>query len=375
MLKSSRIFIAGHRGLAGSALFRRFAAAGYTNLLVRTHTELDLENQEEVRHFFQQERPEYVLLAAAKVGGIMANETYPADFILKNLKIQNNVIEAAWRSAVSGLLFLGSACIYPKLAAQPLREECILTGLLEPTNEPYAIAKIAGLELCEAFNRQYGTRFLSVMPINLYGPNDNYDLEKSHVIPALIRKFHLGKLAMEGDTAGILRDEERYGPIFEPFRTNLFLTAEAQSSQRLDPPCPPATGGGPLVSLWGTGTPRREFLYSDDLADACLFLLQRLEDIFSEPDLAQPADSHSRASRHLFNIGCGKDTTVRELADVVSRVIGFKGEVEWDSTKPDGTPQKLMDISRLTEMGWRPGVSFEEGVRLAYRNYLGMDDV
>jgi GDP-L-fucose synthase len=365
MHKSSKIFIAGHRGLVGSALARRFTAEGYTNIITRTHTELDLESNNKVSQFFEKERPEYVLQAAGRVGGILANSRYPVDFLLRNLKIQNNVLEAAWRYGVAGLLFLGSSCIYPKLAPQPLREESLLTSLLEPTNEPYAIAKIAGIELCEAFNRQYGTRFLSVMPTNLYGPSDNYDLENSHVLPALIRKFHLGKLAMNGDSAGIGKDEERFGPIPEPLRTNL-LTAAA--SPLTHSPIHPFTHS-PVV-IWGSGSPRREFLYSDDLTDACLFLMQRLEEIFATQAAVYSPNQHSNASQHLFNIGSGRDLTIQELAGLVAHEVGYKGEVEWDSTKPDGTPQKLLDVSRLANLGWQSSISLEEGVSLAYRDYL-----
>jgi GDP-L-fucose synthase len=367
MQRSSRIFVAGHRGLAGSALCRRFAAEGYTNLLLRTHSELDLENQGEVEGFFLRERPEYVLLGAAKVGGIHANQTYPVDFLLRNLKIQNNVLEAAWRHNVKGLLFLGSSCIYPRLAPQPLREESLLSGLLEPTNEPYAIGKIAGIELCDAFNRQYGTRFFGVMPTNLYGPNDNYDLENSHVLPALIRKFHLGKMASQGAWDAIKRDAERYGPIPKDFYGRLACIARSNGY-----PAPPISGepdSKPAVTLWGSGTARREFLYSDDLADACLFLMQRLKDIFSTEDSPNSGHRYSHATRHIFNIGKGADLSIKELAAIVAGQIGFTAEVEWDTTKPDGTPQKLLDTSRLAKLGWQSKISLEEGVRLAYRDY------
>lgn len=381
----SRIYIAGHRGLAGSALLRCLLGRGYSNLITCTHEELDLENQPAVERFFAEEQPEYVLLAAAKVGGIHANSTYPVDFLLRNLRIETNVIEASWRYQVKGLLFLGSSCIYPGLAPQPLKEEYVLTGLLETTNEPYAIAKIAGIELCEAYNRQYGTRFLSVMPTNLYGLNDNYDLEASHVLPAFIRKFHLAKLAARGDRDGIKRDEIRYGQIPADF-------LDAITGR--EPPGEPALSSltqdpsyqkrHPAVKLWGTGSPRREFLFSDDLADACLFLMTRLDELFAGDDI-RAATQHSPlstqhpalnpqhgslAARHLINIGSGEDLAISELAAVVGRIVGYEGPVEWDSTKPDGTPQKLLDVSRITNLGWQPRTSLEEGIRLAYRNYL-----
>jgi GDP-L-fucose synthase len=359
--KSSRIYIAGHRGLAGSALVRRLEAAGYTKLITRTHAGLELENQSEVEEFFAGERPEYVFLAAAKVGGIWANNTFPADFILNNLKIQNNVIEACWRYGIKGLLFLGSSCIYPKLAPQPLKEDYLLSGLLEPTNEPYAVAKIAGIKLCESFNRQYGTRFLSVMPTNLYGANDNYDLENSHVFPALIRKFHLAKLASRGEVESIKRDERTFGPIPDDFKSSLGSIAMAfgHSCKNLGtlPSAPDRA-----VTLWGSGHPRREFLCSDDLADACIFLMERLDRIYSsgDPSTAMP----------LFNVGCGEDLAICELAEIVRNIVGFGGEIQWDATKPDGTPRKLLDIGRLTALGWKPRVDLYKGIRLAYRDFL-----
>lgn len=373
MQPSSRIYIAGHRGLVGSALYRRLEAEGFSSLLTRTHGELDLEKPAEVEAFFARERPEYVFLAAAKVGGIHANSTYPVDFLLSNLKIQNHVIEASWRHGVKALLFLGSSCIYPREAPQPLREEYLLTGPLESTNEPYAIAKIAGIELCEAFNRQYGTRFLSVMPTNLYGPNDTYDLENSHVLPAFIRKFHLAKLACRGDWGAIEKDEGTFGRIPPDVLAN--LAAISGSPARNIPASFLERIPGEAVSdrprrssalvLWGTGTPRREFLYSDDLADACLFLMQRVETVFSR---CEPPES---GRRRLFNIGCGRDLSIHDLALVVKKLVGYDGPIEWDVSKPDGTPRKLLDISRLKEMGWMPQTSLENGVRSAYEDYLG----
>jgi len=311
MENSSRIFVAGHRGLVGSAIRRELERQGYTNLLLTTRAELDLMNGPAVEKFFAEERPEYVFLAAAKVGGILANNTYPADFIRDNLEIQTNVIDAAHRSGVKRLLFLGSSCIYPKLCPQPIKEEYLLTGPLEPTNRAYALAKIAGIEMCWSYNRQYGTQFLAAMPTNLYGPGDNFDLNKSHVLPALIRK-----------------------------------AAEAK-----------ATGDKKLV-VWGTGTPRRELLYSDDLAEACVFLMSLPNTKFSTLiNSDQPP---------LINIGTGHDLSIRELAELVCRVIGFDGSLEFDTTKPDGTPQKLMDSSRIHALGWRSHTTLEEGIRLTY---------
>jgi GDP-L-fucose synthase len=378
MNRTSRVFIAGHRGLVGSALTRRLQAEGFTNLITRTHAELDLERPQDVEDFFAQEKPEYVFLAAAKVGGIYANSTYPVDFLLSNLKNQNNVIEASWRHGVKSLLFLGSSCIYPRLAPQPLKEEYLLSGPLEATNQPYAIAKIAGIELCEAYNRQYGTRFLSVMPTNLYGPGDTYNLQNSHVLPAFIRKFHLARLACEGDWQTILRDELSQGPIPSDVLANLAVISQSAGhhipepfKERIEPVAPlphrPLSRGTgsipPPLVLWGTGTPKREFLHSDDLADACIFLMRHVESLFA-------AAAESNGSRHLFNIGCGEDLELRELAEMVKRVVGFRGPVAWDSTKPDGTPRKLLDISRLQGMGWKPRIALEAGIRSAYQDYL-----
>jgi GDP-L-fucose synthase len=301
METNAKIFVAGHRGMVGSAIVRKLSQEGYSNLLLRTSRELDLRNTQEVELFFQREQPEYVFLAAAKVGGIMANNTYRAEFLYENLMIQNNVIHSAWKNGVKKLQFLGSSCIYPKLAPQPLKEEYLLTGVLEPTNEPYAIAKIAGIKMCDAYRDQYGCNFISVMPTNLYGPNDNYDLEKSHVLPALIRKFHEAK-----------RD------------------------------------GVPEVKLWGSGTPLREFLHVDDLADACYFLMQT----YNEPG--------------LVNIGVGTDLSIKDLALLVRSVVGYTGEIVHDLTKPDGTPRKLMDVSKLHATGWKARIGLEVGIKDVY---------
>jgi len=322
MKPDAKIYLAGHRGLVGTALMRNLQEKGYHNLLTRTHAELDLTDQAAVEAFFQEERPEFVILAAAKVGGILANDTYPGQFIRDNLAIQMNVIHSAWRVKVRRLLFLGSSCIYPKLAPQPLREEYLLTAPLEPTNRPYALAKIAGIEMCWSYNRQYGTRFVAVMPTNLYGPGDNYHPQNSHVIPALIRKFHEAKIA-----------------------------------------------GSPSVTVWGSGTPRREFLYSDDMADACVHLMGLPDDRF---DVLLGSDESKTGvfMPPLINVGMGEDLTIRELAVVVAEVVGFQGEITFDTSKPDGTPRKLLDVSRLTALGWSAKTGLREGMGLAYADFL-----
>ena len=309
--KTARIFVAGHRGMVGSAITRALQAAGHANLLLRTRAELDLRDRAAVRAFFERERPEYVFLAAAKVGGILANNTYRADFIHDNLAIQLNVIDEAHRAKAQRLLFLGSSCIYPKLAPQPMKEEHLLTGLLEPTNQPYAIAKIAGIEMCDAYHRQYGSDFRAAMPTNLYGPGDNYDLNKSHVIPALIRKFHEAKQA-----------------------------------------------GAPSVAIWGTGTPRREFLHVDDMAAACVFLMG-----------LPRADWDAKIGLPFVNVGAGKDLTIRELAELIGRIVGYDGRLEFDASKPDGTPRKLMDVGRLARLGWQSQIPLQEGIESTYRGY------
>ena len=314
---SAKIYVAGQRGLVGSALVRRLRAGGYSNLLLRDRSELDLTDQQAVRAFFAKERPESVLLAAAKVGGILANATYPADFVSQNLMIQTNVIHESYRSGVSRLLFLGSSCIYPKLAPQPLKEKYLLTGPLEPTNRPYALAKIAGIEMCWSYNRQYGTRFLAAMPTNLYGPGDHYDLNDSHVIPGLIRKMHEAKIA-----------------------------------------------GAQDVIMWGTGTPKREFLYSDAAADACIFLLNL-------PDSQLRQLTEDQDVSPMVNIGCGQDITIAKLAELIAEVVGFKGRLVFDNSKPDGTPRKLLDIGRLSRLGWLPPppVSLQGGLQKAYSDF------
>ncbi|MGV3589342.1 MAG: GDP-L-fucose synthase [Adhaeribacter sp.] len=301
MEKEARIYIAGHRGMVGSAIHRKLKAEGFNNFIFRTSKELDLRDTLAVKAFFEEEKPDYVFLAAAKVGGIQANNVYRAEFIYDNLMIQNNVIHQSYLSGVKKLLFLGSSCIYPKLAPQPLKEEYLLTGELEPTNEPYAIAKIAGIKMCDAYRSQYGCNFISVMPTNLYGPNDNYDLNNSHVLPALLRKMHEAKINNQ-----------------------------------------------PTVEVWGSGTPKREFLHADDLADACYYLMQN----YNEPG--------------LVNIGTGEDVSIKELAELIQRVVGYEGEIVWDATKPDGTPRKLMDVSKLASWGWQYTTDLESGIRKVY---------
>ncbi len=321
MTPSSRIYIAGHRGLVGSAILRRLQAAGHSNLLLRTHAELDLTDERATRAFFEAERPEFVFLAAAKVGGIVANNAYPAEFIRDNLAIQTNLIHAAYLSGVQRLLFLGSSCIYPKLAPQPMKESALLTGPLEPTNRPYALAKIAGVEMCWSYNRQYGTRYLAAMPTNLYGPGDNYHPTNSHVIPALIRKFH-----------------------------------EAKCS------------GAATVTVWGTGTPRREFLYSDDMADACVYLMNLSYDRYNAL-LGSDESVTGRFEPPLVNIGVGDDVTIAGLAASVAQVVGYVGSIVYDSSKPDGTPRKLMDVGLLRSAGWVASTPLDAGLAVAYAEF------
>jgi GDP-L-fucose synthase len=369
MDNNSKIYVAGHRGLVGSALLRRLDAKGYSNIVFRTHSEIDLEDPLHVRDFFTAENPEFVFHAAGKVGGILANNTYPVDFLLRNIKIQINVIEAAWRYGVKGFLSLGSSCIYPKLAPQPMKEQYLLTGSLEPTNEPYAIAKIAGIELCESYNRQYGARFLSVMPTNLYGPNDSYDLQNSHVLPAFIRKFHLAKSAARGEWEAIARSEAAYGPMPDDFAANLMAISKFNGRDIPESFAVGAEAAGPpnpAIKLWGTGSPRREFLYSDDLADACVLLMEKLDRLFGGP--APPREF--TASNHLINIGYGEDATIRALAEQVAAIVGFDGPLDWDATKPDGTPRKLLDSQKINGIGWLPSTPLGQGIRLAYADYL-----
>jgi len=356
MNKKSSIYIAGHTGLVGSALLRRLEAEGYSNLIVRNHSDLDLTSQSDVDAFFQSEKPEYVFLAAAKVGGIMANYTYPAEFIHTNLTIQNNVIHASWKAGVIRLLFLGSSCVYPKECPQPMKEGYLLTGPLEPTNEPYAVAKIAGIKMCHAYNRQYATRYLCVMPTNLFGPNDNFDLETSHVLPALIRKFHLAKLAGKGEWESITKDEKKYGIIPEDIKESIGYKTSYSTI------LPEPSGSKPSVLLWGSGTPKREFLHVDDIADACVFL--------SKLDENSWRGFFNNNRTPLINIGCGKDQTIKEIAEITAEVVGYKGDVKWDQDKPDGTPQKLLDISQIIRLGWKPNITLKDGIDSVYRWYL-----
>ncbi len=305
MEKKAKIYIAGHRGMVGSAIHRKLQKEGFTNIITRVSSELDLRNQNEVAQFFEQEKPDYVFLAAAKVGGIIANNTYRADFLYENLQIQNNVIHSSYLNGVKKLMFLGSSCIYPKLATQPLKEEYLLTGLLEPTNEPYAIAKIAGIKMCDAYRAQYGCNYISVMPTNLYGYNDNYHPQNSHVLPALIRRFHEAKVDNKPD-----------------------------------------------VTIWGTGSPKREFLFADDLAEACYYLMQNYDE------------------EGLVNIGTGEDISIKDLAILIKDIIGYEGEINFDTSKPDGTPRKLMDVSKLHSKGWKHTIELEDGIKLAYQDFL-----
>jgi GDP-L-fucose synthase len=356
MKKNAKIYIAGHTGLVGSALLRKLEAEGCSNLIVRKHSDLDLTKQTEVEAFFKAERPEVVFLAAAKVGGIMANYTYPAEFIYTNLAIQNNVIHSAWKTGVKRLLFLGSSCIYPRECPQPMKEDYLLTGTLEPTNEPYAIAKIAGIKMCQSYNRQYGTKYLCVMPTNLYGPNDNFDLETSHVLPALIRKFHLAKLGNQGDGDAIIKDEQKYGKIPEEIKLSIGLKTSVSNLKTT------SSKSKPFVLLWGSGNPKREFLHVDDLADACIFLTKTDKNVFDRffDDTQTP----------LINIGCGTDQTVKEIAAIVAQAVGYTGDVKWDQSKPDGTPQKLLDISQIKSLGWKPNIDLKDGIRNVYEWYL-----
>lgn len=347
MNKNAKIYIAGHLGMVGSAIRRNLEARGYTNFVSRSFEELNLLVEADVARFFAEEQPEYVVLAAAKVGGIVANNTYRAQFIYENLMIQNHVIHQAYLHGVKKLLFLGSSCIYPRLAPQPIKEEYLLTGELEPTNEPYAIAKIAGIKMCEAYHAQYGCNFISIMPTNLYGQNDNYDLEKSHVLPALIRKMLLGSYLMKGDWAAIRNDFNKL-PVEG-------IDGSASSDVLLALLAKYGISAG-SVTLWGTGSPLREFLHVDDMADASVFLLLN----YDAPD---SLPSH-------VNAGYGSDLTIKEIALLVKKITAYGGRLEWDSTKPDGTPRKLMDSSRLHAMGWKPQVTLEEGISRVVEQYL-----
>jgi GDP-L-fucose synthase len=380
MKHNSKIYIAGHRGLVGSAIWKNLAENGYTNLVGRTSSELNLLDQRATEQFFKEEQPEYVFLAAAKVGGIMANNTYRADFLYENLTIQNNVIHNAWKYGVKKLLFLGSTCIYPKNAEQPMREDSLLTSPLEYTNEPYAIAKIAGIKLCESYNLQYGTNFLSVMPTNLYGPNDNFDLEKSHVLPALLRKIHLGKRLENNDWKAIRSDLDKRpiegidGGASEQEIQNIL------SKYGIFPPLGESKGA---VEIWGTGTPLREFLWSEEMADACVYLMQNIDftDITNSMSLrgegttaTQPHQTGSNANDEIrnthINIGTGKEISIKALAELIACKIGFTGELVFNSSKPDGTPRKLTDVSKLHALGWHHQIEIEMGIEIVYEWYV-----
>jgi len=354
MTHQPRIFVAGHRGMVGSAIVRALLANGHTNLVTRTHAELDLTNQAAVRAFFQSERIDQVYLAAAKVGGIHANNTYPAEFIHQNLMIQTNVIHEAWQAGINKLLFLGSSCIYPRDCPQPIKEEYLLTGPLEPTNEPYAIAKIAGLKMCESYNRQFGTDYRCIMPCNLYGPGDNYDLANSHVIPAMMRKFHLAKLAQEGNISAIITDQQCHGQIPPDIKAMIGLDAETPIT--VDSSITPKTS----VQLWGTGKPLREFLHVDDLAEAAIFAMNLNTDKWLEITLQHPS---------RINVGFGSDLPVRDVAEIVAHTVGYSGHIEFDAIKPDGTLRKLMSSQKLTQMGWQARILLKTGIQNTYAEY------
>lgn len=354
MEKDAKIYVAGHRGLVGSAIFNNLKRRGYTNVIGRTHAELDLLDQAAVARFFEQEKPEYVVLAAAHVGGIMANSKYRADFIWQNLEIQQNVIGHAYRHGVKKLLFLGSTCIYPREAPQPIREDALLTSPLEYTNEPYAIAKIAGLKMCESFNLQYGTNYIAVMPTNLYGPNDNFNLETSHVLPAMMRKMHLAKLLTEGREAE-LRADLNHRPVEGVDGTASLPNIEAILNKYGIRPG--------VLELWGTGTPLREFLWSEDMADASVYIMERVD--FSDVRGTDPQVRNCH-----INIGTGEEMAISQVAEMVRQAVGFTGEIRWDSTKPDGTLRKLCDVSKLHALGWRHSVEPADGIRRLYEWYL-----
>ncbi len=355
MNKDAKIYLAGHTGLVGSAILKNLKSKGYHNFVLRTIQELDLTNQAAVAEFFETEKPEYVFLAAAHVGGIVANSLYRADFIYINMQIQNNIIHQSWKNGVKKLLFLGSTCIYPRDAPQPMPENSLLTSPLEYTNEPYAIAKIAGLKMCESFNLQYGTNFIAVMPTNLYGPNDNFNLEKSHVLPAMIRKAHLGKCLMNNDWDALRQDFSRY-----PVEGVNGVSSEAEILEKL------AKYGVTTsqIALWGTGTPYREFLWSEDMADACVFIMETV----SFNDL-KGTDEEVR-NCHI-NIGTGKEVTIKQLAELVKSKVGYEGELFFDASKPDGTMRKLTDPSKLHSLGWHHRIEIEDGIETMYRWYLG----
>ena len=352
MNKDSKIYVAGHKGLVGSAILKNLQEKGYNNIVTRTHKQLDLTNQVAVETFFREEKPEYVFLAAAKVGGIVANNTYRADFIYENMMIQNNVIHQSYVHKVKKLLFLGSTCIYPKNALQPMKEEYLLTDKLEYTNEPYAIAKIAGIKMCESYNLQYGTNFISVMPTNLYGPNDNFDLEKSHVLPALIRKIYLAKLLSESKHEEVIKDLG----VNSIDEAKAYLNKFGVSSKS--------------VEIWGSGKPRREFLWSEDMADACVFIMENRDFKDCHSELVSESSSKRAEIRNThINIGTGKDVSIKELAETIKEIIGFKGKLVFNTDKPDGTMRKLTDVTKLNDLGWKHTVELEEGNKKMFGLY------
>jgi GDP-L-fucose synthase len=377
MEKNGKIYLAGHNGMVGSAIGRNLVARGYTNFVNTPYPPYDLTNQKTVSEFFEKEKPEYVILAAAKVGGIVANNTYRAQFLYENLMIESNIIHQSYFHGVKKLLFLGSSCIYPGNCPQPIKEEYLLTGELEYTNEPYAIAKIAGIKLCESYNIQYGTDFISVMPTNLYGPNDNYNLETSHVLPALIRKMHLGKCLKKNDWNAIRNDFNKYpvegvngnsveNEIIE--KLNKFGIHYSDVSKTATGNQHPVT-----ITLWGTGNPYREFLYVDDLADACVFLMENVDfkdltGYVHQPSALSPKPNPKIINTHI-NIGTGRDLTIKDLAMLIKLIVGFEGQLSWDDSKPDGTYRKLLDVSKINKLGWKEKVSLEEGIRMIYDKY------
>lgn len=388
MKKDSKIYIAGHNGMVGSAIHRNLLSKGFNNFAFTPFPQFDLTDQKTVAEFFSKEKPEYVILAAAKVGGIIANNTYRAQFIYENLMIQNNIIHQSYVNGVKKLLFLGSSCIYPKNCPQPIKEEYLLTGELEYTNEPYAIAKIAGIKMCESYNIQYGTNFISVMPTNLYGPNDNYNLETSHVLPALIRKIHLGKCLENNDWEAIRKDLKKYpieGTNDTASESDILIILSKygiryESGSRSEVPLPGIAANGTLhagypvsITLWGTGKPYREFLHVDDLAEACVFLMNNidfddLKDFGSSPSALSPQPSAVIKNTHI-NIGTGNDLTIMELAELIKSIVGFKGLFNWDSSKPDGTFRKLLDVSKLAGLRWKSEISQQEGIGNIYKLY------
>jgi len=367
MDKNSKIYIAGHNGMVGSAIHRNLMAKGYSNFVFTPFPPYDLTDQKTVADFFEKEKPEYVVLAAAKVGGILSNNKYRAQFIYENLMIQNNIIHQSYVHGVKKLLFLGSSCIYPGNCPQPIKEEYLLTGELEYTNEPYAIAKIAGIKICESYNVQYGTNFVSVMPTNLYGPNDNYNLETSHVLPALIRKMYLGKCLENNDWKSIRKDLKKYPieGVSDSFSESEILDKLSKYGVQISQDTShltPHTSHRVSITLWGTGSPYREFLYVDDLADACVFVMQNIDFEDLKPSKGSVLNTH-------INIGTGQDLTIQELAMLIKGTVGFKGQLNWDSSKPDGTYRKLLDVSKINNLGWKEKISLKDGIEMIYRKY------